>query len=455
MVNDLNRMGRGGASTQVEGAEEVRPSIVTGVPAAVIVKDSRGRTVASFIMGGVYPHVVKGKLPATVYALGLTSLLNDAASDMIYPLLPLFLVGSLGAGAATLGLIEGAAEMMASLLRLGAGYASDRVRRRKPFVVIGYVIASAARPFLALAGNAGTVLAIRLADRFGKGLRSSPRDALIADVVVPAQRGHAFGVHEAMDHAGAVAGPLLATGLLALGFSLPAVFLAATIPAAVACLVVALVVREPLAAPAPMPAPAAGAGRVLNRPFLGYLGAVMMFSLGASSDTFLLLRAHDLGLSATAIAFLWAVHHALKAAATSWGGSLADRIGRRRALALGWGFYALVYAGFAIADSLPAYIVMFAAYAFHFALVGGAQKALVADLVPPAARARGFGTYHVCVGLTLLPASALFGLLYQRFGAGAAFATGSAFALAAVLLLPLSRLPRTAEEARPENRSAG
>ena len=383
--------------------------------------------------------MVKPKLPATVYALGFTSLLNDAASDMIYPLLPLFLVGSLGAGAATLGLIEGAAEMMASLLRLGAGYASDRVRRRKPFVVIGYVIASAARPFLALAGSAGTVLAIRLADRFGKGLRGSPRDALIAEVVPPAQRGHAFGVHEAMDHAGAVAGPLLATGLLALGASLPAVFLAATVPAAAACLVVALVVREPPHTPAPTSV-AAPAGRVLNRPFVGYLGAVMMFSLGASSDTFLLLRAHDLGLSATAIAFLWAVHHALKAAATSWGGFLADRIGRRRALALGWGFYALVYVGFAHADTLPLFILVFAAYAFHFALVGGAQKALVADLVPAAARARGFGTYHVCVGLTLLPASALFGLLYQRFGAAAAFGTGAVFALVAVLLLPLSRM---------------
>jgi MFS family permease len=398
--------------------------------------------VASFIMRGVYPQAVKSKLPATVYALGLTSLLNDAASDMIYPLLPLFLVGSIGAGPATLGLIEGAAEMMASLLRLGAGYASDRVRRRKPFVVVGYLLASAARPFLALASTAGTVLAIRLADRFGKGLRSSPRDALIADVVAPAQRGRAFGVHEAMDHAGAVAGPLLAYGLLALGASLPTVFLAATVPAALACLMVAFVVREPAPVPAQAPDPSIAPGRVLNRPFVGYLTAVMMFSLGASADAFLLLRAHDLGLSVPATTLLWAVHNGLKAAATSWGGRLADRIGRRRSLALGWSVYAAIYGGFALASTLTSFIIVFAAYAFHYALVGGAQKALVADLVPAAARARGFGVYHVCMGVTLLPASALFGLLYQRFGSAVAFASGSAFALSAVILLPLSRLPR-------------
>ncbi len=407
-------------------------------------------------MRGVYPQGVKPKLPATVYAVGLTSLLNDAASDMIYPLLPLFLVGSIGAGAATLGLIEGLAEMMASLLRLVAGYASDRTGRRKPFVVVGYLVASASRPFLALAGNAGTVLAIRLADRFGKGLRSSPRDALIADVVPPEQRGRAFGVHEAMDHAGAVAGPLMAAGLLALGTTLPAVFLLAAIPAAVACLVVAFVVREPARLPTPADPAVRPAPRVLNRPFVGYLAAVMLFSLGGSADAFLLLRAHELGLSVAATPLLWAVHNGIKAAATSYGGALADRIGRRWSLALGWGLYAVIYAGFARAASLPLFIAVFAAYAFHYALVGGAQKALVADLVPPAARGRGFGAYHVCVGITLLPASALFGVLYQRFGPPVAFATGAALALGAVLLLPLSRVRAATPPAPdPRSRSAG
>jgi MFS family permease len=389
-------------------------------------------------MAGVYPLAVKRKLPATVYALGLTSLLNDAASDMIYPLLPLYLATTIGAGPAVLGMIEGAAEAMASLLKLGAGYASDRTRRRKPFVVAGYLVASAARPFLALASSAGAVLAIRLTDRFGKGVRSSPRDALIADVVPPEQRGRAFGVHEAMDHAGAVAGPLAAAGLLALGASLPLVFLASTLPAAIACLVVALVVKEQRPAPPPPGPP--GRPAPFTSPFVGYLAAVTVFALGGSADAFLLLRASELGLAPSALPLLWAFHNAIKAAATSWGGALADRIGRRRALAGGWALYALVYAGFARAGQLPEFIALFAAYAFHYALVGGAQKALVADLVPAAARARGYGVYHLCLGITLLPASALFGLLYQRLGPRVAFSTGAALALAALLLLPLSRV---------------
>jgi MFS family permease len=392
-------------------------------------------------MGAVYPLPVKVKLPATVYALGLTSLLNDAASDMIYPLLPLYLATTIGAGPAVLGLIEGAAELVASLLKLGAGYASDRVGRRKPFVVAGYLLASAARPFLALASSAGAVLAIRLTDRFGKGVRSSPRDALIADAVPAAHRGRAFGVHEAMDHAGAVAGPLLAAGLIALGASLPVVFAASAIPAAVACIVVAVVVREKARARAESPPTGEPAGDVpLTRAFTGYLAAVTVFSLAGSADAFLLLRANQLGLAAAATPLLWAFHNAIKATATSWGGALADRIGRRRALGYGWGLYAVVYAGFARAGRLQEFIVVFAAYAFHYALVAGAQKALVADLVPAAARARGFGLYHLCLGLTLLPASALFGLLYQRFGPAVAFYSGAALALAALLLLPLSRV---------------
>jgi MFS family permease len=400
----------------------------------------------------------KKRLPAAVYALGLTSLLNDAASDMIYPLLPLFLATTIGAGAAALGIIEGAAEAMASLLKLISGHLSDRAARRKPFVVGGYLVASLVRPFLALAGSAGAVLVIRVVDRFGKGLRSSPRDALIADVVPAQDRGRAFGVHEAMDHAGAVLGPLGAAGLIALGCTLPAVFVVSTVPALLACLVVGFWVKEPprttvplssvvVSAAAPsapaapsLPAPVV-APRLLSRPFVGYLVAVAIFSLGGSADAFLIMRAHDLGLASAAVPLLWAFHNGLKALATSYGGALADRFGRRRALALGWLIYALVYFGFARATSLPAIIGLFAVYALHYALSGGAQKALVADLVPALARARGYGVYHLCVGLMLLPASALFGVVYQRCGAGTAFGLGAALALVATALLPLSRLP--------------
>jgi MFS family permease len=398
----------------------------------------------------------RSRLPIAVYALGLTSLLNDAASDMIYPLLPLFLAGSIGAGAAAIGVIEGAAELTSSLLKLVSGHLSDRFGRRKPFVVGGYLVASLVRPFLALAGSATTVFVIRLVDRFGKGLRSSPRDALIADVVDPRDRGRAFGVHEAMDHAGAVVGPLAASGLMLLGWTMPAVFVISTVPALLACLVVGFWVKEPppvaqtLAAlpasaagpPAPPIAAAAAPPRVLSRPFVGYLVAVAIFSLGGSADVFLLMRAHDLGLSSGAVPLLWAFHNGLKALATSHGGALADRFGRRRALALGWLVYALVYAGFARVSSVAGVIALFALYAVHYAIGAGAQKALVADLVPALARGRGYSVYHACVGVMLLPASVLFGQVYQRGGASLAFGLGAALALLATALLPLSRLPR-------------
>jgi MFS family permease len=393
----------------------------------------------------------KGKLPGAVYLLGLTSLLNDAASDMIYPLLPLFLATSIGAGAVAVGVIEGAAEAMASLLKLVTGHLSDRFGRRKPFVVGGYVIASAIRPFLALAGSAGAVLAIRLVDRFGKGVRSSPRDALIADVVPPEQRGRAFGVHEAMDHAGAVVGPLAAFGLMTWGLSLPLVFLVSALPAALACVVVAFFVREPpratvvVAASSDAPvvpaAPESPPPPLLGRPFVAYLAAVSLFSLGGSADAFLILRAHDAGLPLLWAPLLWAFHNGLKALATAKGGALADRFGRRRAVAAGWLVYALVYAGFAFTTSLTGIVALFAVYALHHALAAGAQKALVADLVPAAMRARGYGAYHLCVGLMLLPASAIFGVVYQHAGAPTAFACGAGLALAAVAVLPLSRRP--------------
>jgi MFS family permease len=401
------------------------------------------------------------RLPVAVYALGLTSLLNDFAGDMIYPLLPLFLSTSLGVGAVALGMIEGVAEMMASVLRLVAGHLSDRSQRRKPFVVAGYIIASVARPFLAFAGNTGTVFAVRLVDRFGKGMRSSPRDAFIADLVAPRDRGRAFGVHEGMDHAGAVLGPLAASGLIGLGFALPEVFLWSAVPASIACLVVVFLVREApravrggLTAPAPPSVPEQAAPPLpTRRPFVGYLVAVGVFSLSASTDAFLILRAHDLGLATAAVPVLWAFHNAIRAVTTSLGGALADRFGRRRTLAAAWVVYAAVYAGFAVADSLTDIVVLFAVYPLYYALSGGAQKALVADLVAPAARARGYGIYYLCEGLMLLPASVLFGALYQRFGAPTAFVTGAILALLGAALLPLSRV-RQRVPARADSRTS-
>jgi MFS family permease len=243
-----------------------------------------------------------------------------------------------------------------------------------------------------------------------------------------------------MDHAGAVVGPLVAYLLLAIGLGLRSVFLLSALPAAVACLVVVVFVREarsrssqPIVA-APVPAVP-----ILSRPFLGYLLATIVFALGNSSDAFLLLRVHDAGLPTQAAPLLWALHHVVKSTTSAKAGELADRLGRRRALAAGWITYAAIYAGFAFARSGWSIASLFVVYGLHFALVGGAQKALVADLVPAEARARGFGMYHMCVGLAALPASLLFGLLYQRLGAATAFLTGAGLALGAVVLLPLSR----------------
>lgn len=389
---------------------------------------------------------MKAKLPLAIYAIGLTSLLNDAASEMIYPLLPVFLTTTLGVTAPMLGVIEGAADALSSLLKLVSGYLSDRAGRRKPLVVAGYLVASIVRPAVAFARSGLFVLGVRLVDRIGKGLRSSPRDALIADLAPAGLHGRAFGVHEAMDHAGAVVGPLLAYLLLSLGVATPSVFLWSALPALAACAVVILFVHErpktgvksTRAEAQPTLSPTTSASP-LSRPFVGYLVAVTLFALGNSSDVFLLLRAHHAGLAPTAAPLLWAAHHVVKSVVSAWGGGFADRVGRRRALAVGWLVYALIYLGFAFATNGTTIVLLFLAYGLYFGLVGGAQKALVAEIVPAAARARGFGAYHFCVGISALPASVLFGMLYKWRGPEAAFLTGAGLALAAIAALPWSR----------------
>jgi MFS family permease len=385
---------------------------------------------------------VSRKLPRAIYLIGLTSLLNDASSEMIYPLLPVFLTSVLGASATTLGLIEGTADTLSSVLKLASGFLADHTQRRKPLVVAGYVLAGLVRPLIGLARSAGFVLGVRLVDRVGKGLRASPRDALIGELAPPELHGRAYGVHESMDHAGAVVGPLLAFALLAVGVTQRHVFFLSALPALAAVLVVALLVREAPRPEVSSEEPVAASAPARSRAFVSYLVAVVLFSLGNSSDAFLLLRAHDAGLPVQAAPLLWALHHVVKSAISPAGGSLADRIGRRPALALGWLVYAGIYAGFALTTSASAITGLFVVYGLHFALVGGAQKALVAEIVPRAARGRGFGAYHLCVGAAALPASALFGLLYQRLGAPTAFATGAGLALGAAALLPLSRVRR-------------
>jgi MFS family permease len=379
---------------------------------------------------------VRRGLPTAVLALGVVSFFTDVSSEMIYPLLPLFLASVLGAGPAALGVIEGVAESTAALLKVVSGRWSDRARRRKPLIVAGYGLAGAARPLIGLAGSWPAVLALRFADRIGKGLRTSPRDALIADVTPLERRGEAFGVQRAFDHAGAVVGPLVAAALLGwAGLSLRAVFLLAAIPAAVVIVVLLLAVHEP-PRPAPAVAPGGSAGR---EPFGGrfglLLGAVVVFTLGNSTDAFLLLRLADAGVTPARVALLWSAFHVVKAAATWLGGRLSDRLGRRPMVTAGWLLYVAVYLAFATVSRPITLVAVFLAYGLYFGLTEPVERAWVVDLAPASRRGAALGLYHGAVGLAALPASVLFGLLWQRFGAPAAFFVGAGAALVATLLL--------------------
>jgi MFS family permease len=385
-------------------------------------------------------------LHPTVKSLGLVSLLTDASSEMIYPLLPAFLTGTLRAGPAFLGLVEGIAEAVASLLKIASGWLSDRLRRRKPLVVLGYVLSSCARPLVALAAAPWHVLAVRVADRVGKGTRGAPRDALIAEVTPPEDRGRAFGFNRAMDHAGAFAGPLLASAALALGAELRVVFALSALPALLAVLVVSLGVSEPEPSETARPKVAGDAvpSAPLPRGLRVYLGIVALFALGNSSDAFLLLRAQEAGVSLAAIPLLWALHHVVKSAASTHGGVLSDRLGRRAAIVMGWAVYALAYAGFAGATRAIAFWLLFAFYGLFHALTEGPERALVADLASGDARGRAFGLFHAVSGGMLLPASLLTGALWHTQGAAFALYTGAAIAALASLLLLLFVSSQTA-----------
>jgi MFS family permease len=387
-----------------------------------------------------------------VIVLSAVSLFTDLSSEIIYPLLPLFLTTVLGAGAATLGIIEGVAETTAALLKLASGWWSDRAARRKPLVLAGYGLASLVRPLIALATAPWHVLAVRVLDRVGKGVRSSPRDALIADATPPALRGRAFGVHRAADHLGAVGGPLVAYALIEwLGLSLRHVFLWAALPGAVAVLLVWLGVRETPRARAPRPAdspptaPRMGAEPArLGGAFWRYLAVVLVFTLGNATDAFLLLRASQLGVAVALVPLLWAMLHVVKSASSVVGGDLSDRLGRRPLIVGGWLVYALVYFLFARASATWHAWALFAVYGLYFGLTEGTEKALVADLAPPAVRGTAFGWYNLAIGIGALPASVIFGVVWQRVSPAAAFTLGAALALAAALGLLVLVPPRRA-----------
>jgi len=393
--------------------------------------------------------VEKPAIPRPVWFLGWTSLFTDAATEMIYPLLPVYLSRVLGASAVSLGIIEGVAEAVNSVLKLMSGYWSDRRVRLRPIVIGGYALSSIARPLIAVTTTWPQVLLIRALDRTGKGIRGAPRDALLARFATPSTRGRIFGFHRAMDHVGAIVGPLLATVLL---FFMPEgyrlVFALTAIPGAIAVAMLFFVdedaaVREPgnlrtepenlRTEPA---SPRTREPENLPRRLIVLMCVFLVFSLGNSADAFLLLRLSDSLGGATYVPLLWAALHVVKASLSTWGGTLSDRIGRKSVITAGWMIYALVYVGFATSTSAFAFIAWFLFYGVHYALAEGPAQAMVADFTPPDRRGAAFGIYNATIGVGALIASILFGYLYEHFSSSTAFATGAMLAgVAAVMLL--------------------
>ncbi len=385
----------------------------------------------------------RAPLPPTVRALGTASLLNDASSEFLYPFLPVFLTSVLGASRTAVGLVEGCAEAAATAAKFAAGPLALRLRRRRPLLVLGYGAAALSRPLLALVPAWGGALALRVADRLGKGLRGPPRDALIAVVTPPADRGRAFGFRASMDHAGAVAGALLgaAAGALLLpdaadpgfGGTLRWMLLLGALPAFLALPVILRWVSE--APPAPSPSKAAGTAAPLPADFRRCLLAMGIFALGNSSDAFLLLRAGDLGVPLRALPLLWAAHHLVKMGLAWFSGGWSDRVGRRPLILAGWISYAAVYAGFALAETATAAVALFLAYGLYHGFAEGVEKALVADLVPLEGRDRAYSLLAGVTGAAALPASLGAGLLWESAGAGAALGAGAGLALLAAAVL--------------------
>ncbi len=377
-------------------------------------------------------------VPFQVFILGVVSFLTDVSSDMIYPLLPIFLTQTLGAGQSFVGLVEGFAESAAAFFTLMSGLWADRVRDRSKLVLGGYAFSSFSRPLMALASTPWVVFFVRFADRIGKGIRTSPRDALIADSVEPHQRGKAFGLQRSMDHAGAVMGPLTAT-LLLLWFikDLRQLFWIAAIPGIFATLLVFWKVKEVL----PKDRPLAEKKIKLTPPkdfrLRIYLGVLFLFILSCSSDAFLLLRASQLGVAPAFLPVIWMVFNLVKAITTLPLGMLSDRFGRRRVILAGWIIYTLVYVGFALASQAWHVWALFVFYGFFYGFTEGSERAILADYSEISERGQVYGWYYLVVGLGALPASLLFGALWQWGGAKTAFLVSAGMSFAAAVLLAL------------------
>lgn len=397
-------------------------------------------------------------LSRPVWLLGWVSFFTDTASEMVYPLLPLFLTRVLGAGAMSLGIIEGVAEAANSVLKILSGWLTDRWRTPKRLVLAGYGLSSAVRPLTALVTTWPQVLALRFTDRLGKGIRSAPRDTMLAGYAPAHWRGRVFGFHRAMDHAGAVAGPLLASAFL---FFFPGeyrtLFALTIVPGIVVVLLILRLPadrrepREPDEPPEPRESsePREPGDSLLTPRFTFAMLVIFVFTLGNASDAFLLLRLGDLGVTPFWIPLLWSALHVVKVVTSLVGGALSDRMGRRSLIGLGWIVYALVYGGFGLFDAPAVVIALFLVYGSYFGLTEGVEKAWVTDMAPVGRRGTAFGIYNAMLGAGSLGASLMFGWIWTRVSPQTAFYTGAGLALAATLLLYLMFSP-DAKDSRHE-----
>jgi MFS family permease len=364
---------------------------------------------------------------------------------MVYPLLPLFLTRVLGAGAMSLGVIEGVAEAANSILKVVSGRLADRWGAPKRLVLAGYGLSSMVRPFIALASSWLHVLVLRFTDRLGKGIRSSPRDAMLATFADSANRGRVFGFHRAMDHAGAVLGPLLASAFLYLRPDDYRTLFALTLIPGIVVILILWRVPDTRKAPAaeiqgaaPDPVTQFPVTARLPSEFYRAMAVILLFSLGNASDAFLLLRFADVGISAFWIPLLWSAIHVVKTVSSLYGGQWSDRLGRRHVIGAGWLIYAGVYGAFAVTGSAAMLVIVFLIYGLYFGLTEGVEKAWVADLAPAAGRGNAFGIYNAVIGIGALAASLLFGFIWTRVSPPAAFYTGAGFAVTATALLYLT-----------------
>lgn len=389
------------------------------------------------------PSPASRSLPRNVKVLGLASLLNDIASEMIFPLLPHFLLTVLHGNRFYLGVIEGAADSGSSLLKLWSGGRSDQAGRRKGFVLFGYSLAALTRPLIGEIVAPWQLFLVRFGDRIGKGVRTSPRDALIADSTDPSMRGRAFGFHRAMDHLGAAIGPLLAAGFLFLWPDhLRTLFLLTIVPGVLVVCLLFFGLRETPATEPPLERLHLTL-KPFDNNFRRYLLALAVFTLGNSSDAFLLVRAGELGVPVAMLPLLWCAFHVVKSSSNLLLGRAVDKFGPRPFIFLGWFIYAGVYLAFALATSAWEAWAYFLCYALFFGLTEPAEKTLVANLVGSERKGLAYGWYNFAIGIVTLPSSLIFGALYQFCGPLVAFGWGAALALVAVILMLGVKEPRT------------